>query len=102
LAEGLTHRAEAIRQLVLDHLGEYRSVYAAAQAIGPEVGVGPETLRKWVLQAQIDAQHSTASWTTYCPRSTSAPITLKPRGPSRRRLNHEAGIKPETVQGETL
>ena len=44
--------------MVLDHLGEYRSVYAASQAIGPKVGVGPETLRKWVLQAQVDAQHS--------------------------------------------
>jgi transposase len=42
----------------LVHLDEYRSVYAAAQAIGPKVGVGPETLRKWVLQAQVDAQLS--------------------------------------------
>jgi len=41
-----------------DHLGEYRSVYAAAQAIGPQVGVGPETLRKLSLQAQIDAEHT--------------------------------------------
>jgi transposase-like protein len=50
-------RERAVK-MVLDHLGEYRSVYAASQAIGPKVGVGPETLRKWVLQAQIDAQHS--------------------------------------------
>jgi transposase len=50
-------RERAVK-MVLDHLGEYRSVYVAAQAIGPKVGVGPETLRKWVLQAQIDAQHS--------------------------------------------
>ncbi len=33
-------------------------MYAAAQALGPKVGVGPETLRKWVLQAQIDAEHN--------------------------------------------
>jgi transposase-like protein len=50
-------RERAVK-MVLDHLGEYRSVYAAAQAIGPKVGVGPETLRKWVLQAQVDAQQS--------------------------------------------
>lgn len=50
-------RERAVK-MVLDHLGEYRSVYAAAQAIGPKVGVGPETLRKWVLQAQIDAEHT--------------------------------------------
>src|SRR5271168_3999302 len=49
-------RERAVK-MVLDHLGEYRSVYAASQAIGPKVGVGPETLRKWVLRAQIDAQH---------------------------------------------
>ncbi len=50
--------------MVLDHLGEYRSVYAPVQAIGPKVGVGPETLRKWVLQAQVDAQHSPGVTTT--------------------------------------
>ncbi len=41
--------------MVLDHLDEYRSVYAACEAIGPKVGVGAESLRRWVLQAQIDA-----------------------------------------------
>jgi transposase len=41
--------------MVLDHLGEYRSVYAACQAIGPKVGVGAESLRRWVLRAQVDA-----------------------------------------------
>jgi transposase len=46
-------RERAVK-MVLDHLGEYRSVYAACQAIGPKVGVGPESLRKWTLQAQVD------------------------------------------------
>lgn len=41
-------------KLVLDHLDEYRSVYAACVAIGPKVGVGVESLRRWVLQAQVD------------------------------------------------
>ncbi|WP_373143339.1 transposase [Mycobacterium marinum] len=27
----------------------------APQAIGPKVGVGAESLRRWVLQAQVDA-----------------------------------------------
>lgn len=47
-------RERAVR-MVLDHLGEYRSVYAACTAIGPKVGVGKESLRRWVLQAQVDA-----------------------------------------------
>jgi transposase len=47
-------RERAVR-MVLDHLDEYRSVYAACRAIGPKVGVGAESLRRWVLQAQVDA-----------------------------------------------
>jgi hypothetical protein len=34
-------RERAVK-MVLDHLDEYRSVYAACQAIGPKVGVGAE------------------------------------------------------------
>jgi transposase len=47
-------RERAVK-MVLDHLDEYRSVYAACQVIGPKVGVGGELLRRWVLQAQVDA-----------------------------------------------
>jgi transposase-like protein len=47
-------RERAIRMAV-DRLGEYSSAWAAAQALGPKLGVGPETLRKWILQAQVDA-----------------------------------------------
>jgi transposase len=52
-------RARAV-EMVLDHLEEYRSVYAACQAIGPKVGVGVgvESLRQWTVQAQIDAQQA--------------------------------------------
>jgi transposase-like protein len=46
-------RERAVR-MVLDHLDEYRSVYAACQVIVPKVGVGAESLRRWVLQAQVD------------------------------------------------
>src|SRR3954452_23293472 len=35
-------RARAMK-MVLDHLAEYRSVYAACQAIGSKVGVGVES-----------------------------------------------------------
>jgi transposase-like protein len=46
-------RERAVK-MVLDHLDEYRSVYAACQTIGPKVGVGAESLGRWVLQAQVD------------------------------------------------
>ena len=47
-------RERAVK-MVLDHLQEYRSVSAACQSIGPNVGVGTESLRRWVLRAQVDA-----------------------------------------------
>jgi len=41
-------------RMALDRLDEYGSAWAVAQALGPKLGVGPQTLRKWVLQAQTD------------------------------------------------
>jgi transposase len=46
---------ERVTRMALDRLEEYGSAWAVAQALGPKLGVGPETLRKWVLQAQTDA-----------------------------------------------
>ena len=50
----MEQRVRATRMAV-DRLGEYPSAWAAAQALGPKLGVGPETLRKWIVQAQVDA-----------------------------------------------
>jgi len=47
-------RDRAVR-MVLDHLDEYDSPYLACKAIGPKVGVGIESLRRWVAQALVDA-----------------------------------------------
>lgn len=47
-------RDRAVR-MVLDRLDEYRSLYAACNAIGPKVGIGAESLRRWTQQAQVDA-----------------------------------------------
>ena len=38
-------RERAVK-MVLDHLGEYQSVYTACQSIGPNAGVGVESLRR--------------------------------------------------------
>lgn len=47
-------RDRAVR-MTLDRLSEYPSVYAACKGLAPKLGVGPESLRRWVVQAQVDA-----------------------------------------------
>ena len=42
-------------RLVLDHLQEYPSLTAAAEAVARREGVGKESVRRWVVQAQVDA-----------------------------------------------
>ncbi|MGC0367704.1 transposase [Rhodococcus sp. 27YEA15] len=42
-------------KMVQGHLDEYRSLHAACQAIGPKLWIGPESLRTWIKQAQIDS-----------------------------------------------
>lgn len=46
-------KARAIR-LVTDHQQEYPSQTAAIMAVARQVGVGSESLRRWLVQAQID------------------------------------------------
>src|SRR5699024_5371238 len=46
-------KARAVR-LVIEHQQEYPNLTAACQAAGRKVGVGAESVRRWVRQAQID------------------------------------------------
>ena len=46
-------KARAVR-LVNDHLGEYPSLTAAAAAVAKQLGVGKESVRRWVIQSQVD------------------------------------------------
>ena len=46
-------KARAVR-LVNDHLGEYSSLTAAAAVVAKQLGVGKESVRRWVMQAQVD------------------------------------------------
>lgn len=46
-------KARAVR-LVSDHVGEYPSLTAAAAAVAKQLGVGKESVRRWVVQAQVD------------------------------------------------
>jgi transposase-like protein len=47
-------KARAVR-LVLEHRSEYPTTTAAVLAVSKQVGVGKESLRRWVNQAEVDA-----------------------------------------------
>ena len=47
-------KARAVR-LVLEHRGEYPSLTAASMAVAKQLGVGKQSVRRWVLQADVDA-----------------------------------------------
>ena len=46
-------KARAVR-LVNDHQGEYSSLTAAAAVVATHLGVGKESVRRWVIQSQVD------------------------------------------------
>jgi transposase len=46
-------RERAVR-MVLEHAGEHPSQWAAIESIAAKIGCTPETLRKWVRQAERD------------------------------------------------
>ena len=46
-------KARAVR-LVADHIGEYPSLTAASAAVAKQLGVGKESVRRWVIQSQVD------------------------------------------------
>ncbi len=46
-------REWCVRQ-VLEHLSEYSSLTAAAESVARREVLGKETVRRWVVQAQVD------------------------------------------------
>jgi transposase-like protein len=46
-------KERCVRQ-VLEHLPEFPSLTAAAEAVARREGLGKETVRRWVVQAQVD------------------------------------------------
>ena len=46
-------KARAVR-LVNDYQGEYSSLTAAAAVVARQLGVGKESVRRWVIQSQVD------------------------------------------------
>jgi len=49
-----TDQRDRALRMALERLEDYPSPWAAAQALGPKLNVGAETLRKWIVQAQVD------------------------------------------------
>jgi len=47
-------RERAVR-MVLEHRGEYPSLWAAIESIAPKIGCVPQTLNDWVRKHQVDA-----------------------------------------------
>ncbi len=47
-------RERAVR-MVLEHRGEYPSLWAAVESIAPKIGCVPQTLLEWVRCQEIDA-----------------------------------------------
>lgn len=46
-------KVRAVR-LVTEHSPEYPSLTAAVMAVAKQLGVGKESLRRWVIQAQVN------------------------------------------------
>ncbi len=47
-------RERAVR-MVLEHRGEYPSLWSAVESIAPKIGCVPQTLLEWVRRQEIDA-----------------------------------------------
>jgi transposase len=47
--------------MALGRLSEYPSVWATAKALAPMLEVGSETLRKWIVQTQVDSWRRTGA-----------------------------------------
>lgn len=53
-------KARAVR-MVQDHQTDYGSVTAASVAVGAQLGVARETLRRWVAQAEVGSRQGVTS-----------------------------------------
>jgi transposase len=69
-------KARAVR-MVQEHQQDYPSVTAAAQAVAKQLGLGRETVRRWVVDAEVDA--GTRSGTTSAEHAEIKALKAKVR-----------------------
>lgn len=69
-------KARAVR-MVVEHQQDYPSVTAAAAAVAKQLGLGRETVRRWVVDAEIDA--GTRSGTTSAEHAEIKALKAKVR-----------------------
>lgn len=62
---------------VLDRLDRYKSVYGACQDLAPKLSIGAESLRRWVVQTQVDAGDSTDPPARNSPRIKALKAKVK-------------------------
>jgi len=62
---------ERAMRMVADHRGDYPSETALAEAVARKVGVGRETVRRWIIQADIDAAPVRVQASMSRPRSNA-------------------------------
>jgi hypothetical protein len=93
-----SNEEQAVR-LVDEHRDEYDSEYACIRAVATRVGVGLETLRKWVRQGEVDAGDREGV-TTANARATRISSVRWPswsrRNPKGRNKFLRAGERPAT------
>jgi len=75
-------KERAVR-MVLDHQGEYPTLWKAVQSISAKLDVNHETLRVWVLRAETDAgKRPLLPHVKSSARFASLPQLKPPPGPS--------------------
>ena len=60
-------RERAVR-MVLEHPGEYPSLWAAVESIAPKIGCVPQTLLEWIKRDEVDSGSRAGVTTTEAQR----------------------------------
>jgi transposase len=92
-------KARAVR-LVTDHQSGYPSLTAASAAVAKQLGVGAESVRRWVIQAEIDGGQRQGATSSNCNTATRPRQINKPHNTaSTVRGQGRPGLDPDFGHG---